>query len=363
MDESRDLPPAGFDLDSRADGVAIARLAVADEFEAKPMVRGFGVVPQQFHRSAVVGERKVGPTVVVPIGDRETAAHVGLAKVRSRLLAHFAEAALSFTHEKLRGLTLLMSQERPRVLINVAVRLGEVEVAIEVGVEKVDAEAERLGGRGADARRVAPFLEGEFPLVQEDLGGFVLIVGDEERRPARAIDVARGDAHAGHEATVAIEPRAAEHAAFLERAVASVVEEVGRAEIVGDVDVEFAIAVEIDEQDGEAAARRGTCDAGRDAGIRKRAVAVVVKELVRGLRKDRRRADVKRILLGVLARWIAVEIDHAIVADVEVEPAVAIEIAPGTTGSPVGIRDFGSGGHVFEAPPARCVRIGDVVKQ
>ena len=57
-----------------------------------------------------------------------------------------------------------------------------------------------------------------------------------------------------------------------------------------------------------------------------------------------------------LAAWVIGEIDLDIVAHVKIQVAVAIDVAPATTGGPVRVVQTARlGGHVHEAPPASAV--------
>ena len=60
---------------------------------------------------------------------------------------------------------------------------------------------------------------------------------------------------------------------------------------------------------------------------------------------------------------VVIEVDGSIVADVEVKPAVAVDVAPGAAGGPVGVGDLRFGGDVAEAAAARRRRVGDIVEQ
>ena len=137
-------------------------------------------------------------------------------------------------------------------------------------------------------------------------------------------------------------------------------EEVGRPHVVGRVNVDPPVAVEIGEDHAEAG--RGRCggDAGRFGHVGKRPVALVAKEPVRHRWEMMRRTTEDHFLGTVLATWVVGEIDLDIVAHVKIEVAVAVDVAPAAAGGPVRVVQAARpGSHVHEAPPA--VAIGLVV--
>src|SRR5438067_1167029 len=76
-------------------------------------------------------------------------------------------------------------------------------------------------------------------------------------------------------------------------------------------------------------------DAGGAADVGKGAVPVVAKELVRHLREDGRRALVAYLVLGLLARLVMIDVHFNIVADVQIQIAVPVDVAPGAAGGEV----------------------------
>ena len=90
-----------------------------------------------------------------------------------------------------------------------------------------------------------------------------LVIGNEQRRPAAAIEVAGVDAHARNFAAGHVQPAAAGHGLFHELAAALIVKQIGWLHVVGDVNVQPAIAVQVGHQHGQpgAGARRRCPDA------------------------------------------------------------------------------------------------------
>src|SRR5919204_4045077 len=101
--EETPLPGAArLDLDAGADGIAVAPLTVADQFQAQPGVRRIGAVVQQRQRPSVVAEGQVRFAVVVVVGPGQAAADVALAEVAPHLRRHVPKAPLPLPQKKLR---------------------------------------------------------------------------------------------------------------------------------------------------------------------------------------------------------------------------------------------------------------------
>src|SRR5262249_37080415 len=101
----------------------------------------------------------------------------------------------------------------------------------------------------------AVILKTEPAAVAEEDIGVVLEVGDEERRPAAAIQIAGLDPHAGDVVAGAGQAAAGEKAFLDEPASTLVVEQVLWFEVVGYINIEAAVAVEIDHEDAQARGR------------------------------------------------------------------------------------------------------------
>ena len=134
------------------------------------------------------------------------------------------------------------------------VGLRQVEPAVVVGVEEGGAEAQHVAGgrRQADRRGVVAELPG--PEVVEERGRLAVEVGHGQVGPAVAVEVAAGDPHARLVAPLAAGAGPRDLADLLEPEAPPVAEqEVGR-HVVGDVDVEPAVVVEVGDDDAQSAA-------------------------------------------------------------------------------------------------------------
>src|SRR5262249_33962206 len=157
---------ARLDLHAGPDGVAVAPLAVADQLQPQPMVGRLRAVSQERDRSAVVTEGQVRSAVVVVVGPGQSPADVQLPKIGTDPLRHIPETALAQAEEQLRLLGTRDAQQYRGRAVNVAIRHGDVEAAVEVHVHEDAAEAEAQQARWPQARRIAPFLEEEVALVE-----------------------------------------------------------------------------------------------------------------------------------------------------------------------------------------------------
>ena len=192
--------------------------------------------------------------------------------------------------------------------------------------EAVDGQAE-VGG---DVEEGAP------AQVPEEGVVFLLEVGDEQLRPAVAIEVLGVHPHPGRCPAADIPAGARVLRGVAEVAVTSVEEEEVRVLIVGDVDVNPAIAVQVGRHDAEAMAV-GPADAGRDGDIGECPIPIVAIEDVPDGSQLLRGAVAADLAGGIAAEAVvAGPLPVAVPADVEVEVAVVVEIEEGRARRPGG---------------------------
>ncbi len=183
----------------------------------------------------------------------------------------------------------------------------------------------------------------------------VLVVGHPQRRLAAAVVVARVQSHAAVGSAAIVAGRAAGQAYFLEADLAGRrvvhVEKLVHG-VVGHVHVGLAVAVEIDHQHAQplAGVRSSLVQPGLGADVHERTFARIAINLVRQAVKAERRTDVGSLaVVGTRGVFLPRPID--ILADVEVRPAVAVEIAEGGAGRPGdALVQPRLRGHVLESP-------------
>ena len=161
-------------------------------------------------------------------------------------------------------------------------------------------------GRRRQPARVARVLEVAAAVVDVEREGLADDVGDEEVLVAVGVEVAGGDAHAAFGIAGGVHRRARQQPLVRERAVALVDPELVRRGVVGDVEVEPAVAVVVAGRDAEARAV-GLADAGRLGDVGEPAVALVAVEPV-GHRPIRARAAVVARADGVVADLLAASV-------------------------------------------------------
>ena len=193
------------------------------------------------------------------------------------------------------------------------------------------------------------------PLLTKSMLGLRLKVGDEEGWPTAAVEVAGGDPHAGDQAGVALDGTAGEHCLLDKLTAALIVKEVGWLHIVGDVDVGQAVVVEVVDDDREARRRAGLGDAGGDADVAEFAVAEVLEQFVMHRRERVGRTGKVFLDVAIEARGVFLDVGLDIVADIQIEQAVAIDVAPGGAGGPVRMDETRLGGGIDEASATLAV--------
>src|SRR5262249_13071584 len=102
---------------------------------------------------------------------------------------------------------------------------------------------------------------------------------------------------------------------------------------------------------------RGRGDPGGGADVGECAVPVVAPQAVGRVREERGRAAVAQARLGLFADGVFGEVHFYVIADVQVEEAVAVHVAPGAARAPMRVVQAGGGGDVAEAPAAVPVRL------
>src|SRR6185437_16663784 len=184
------------------------------------------------------------------------------------------------------------------------------------------------------------FLEKTFAEIAIEVGQIVGEVRFENIDEAVSIVVGGRHTHAGLIAAVTACRDTRLKTAFGECSVAVVPEKIAHFDVIGDVNVRTAVIIEIRHENAQTVARRGFPNPAVLCYIRESAIAIVAKKEVLGVRQplwaavhgnpliDARTAARKR-------RFLRVEVD--IVADKQVQPAIAIVIEKSAAGAPLGL--------------------------
>ena len=147
--------PVVFDLNFGGyDGVAVATLAVAYEFQPEPVVGRLGFIVQQGDTFAQVAEGKVGPSVVIVIRPGQPAANEPFVEINAGLCRNISKVSATVAREELGFLSGRKSFDLFAVSFDVAISDSNIEVAVEIGIEKDRAEFEgdKLGAPKPDAK-------------------------------------------------------------------------------------------------------------------------------------------------------------------------------------------------------------------
>src|SRR5437763_13221536 len=178
-------------------------------------------------------------------------------------------------------------------------------------------------------------------------------MGHQQVHPSVVIVIADGNTHGRLRPTVPAHGAAGLHADLFKRPVTPVAPEVVRYGIVGYEDVRETVVIKVAPDDSEPVCPVGVPNTHVVRNLPKLPAAVVVIEEVRQARQTLRAAGhVNSSVLAIVGgsgagNSLAVKIHVA--RDVEIEPAIAVIVAPGATGAPIapfqrGVpRDVGQG--------------------
>ena len=341
-------PPAGIRPPrSRpgADPVAIRSRAL--QLDREPVAAG-GPVAEEDRRLILADDDGVDQAVVIEISRGEAAAQVERLERSPRAGEASVSRPAGRAHEQLDR--HLPGKRRP-VVADVAVGRDQVEPAVVVCVEERDAEAQQVpAGRGQSDRGG---LVGEDAPAQvaEQRGGLAVVVGDGQVGAAVAVEVAAGDAHPRLETSARIGRRAGLDARLLEPESPLVAEQVVRRHVVGDVEIDAVIVVEVGRDHPQPAPVR-VDEPGRRRDIHE-TTGIVAEDVVRQRGELLGVAVVDHPVSGVGAEARTLRVERQVMADVEVEVAVAVEVGERGRRGPVAVAaEPDAVGDVLERPVA-----------
>ena len=340
----------GGEFDLCADGVAVA--AMADEQQGEPVVGGFDFVAEDVGGATVGGDDGVDAAIVVEVSGGEASCDPGLLEDGSGLGGDVDESVAGVVGEEHGLLVVELRVVEADGVEVVALDDEEIFAAVVVVVEEVDAPAGVEEGDASDAADVA--VVGEAAVAVVFVEGIFLVgeVGDDHVGEAVVVVVLEVDAHAGEGSSVTVDGHLGGEADLFEGAVALVAVEVFEHGVVGDGDVDFAVAVEVGDGDAEAFAGFVEADFCGDFG--EVAIAVVVEDEGRdGL--EGVGVAVGAVAFAMLATEDVVEVPLHVAEDDEVEEAIVIEVDPGGGGGPAAASGAGLRGDVGEGAVAVVV--------
>ncbi len=230
-----------------------------------------------------------------------------------------------------------------------------------IDIDKAGAEAGEGRAGGGEVGSSGGIGEDGVALVGVESVGFADKVGHEDVLIAVVIDIADGESHAGFRLAVIVDGRA-HFKGDVDKTALGVEPELIGFTVVGDVDVDPAVVVEIAADDAESL----TDSAGQAGGrgdIGERAIAVVVIEDIGDAGKHLRAAELLKAG-GIGADLVGGDGD--IVDDVDVEKAIAVVIderrraRPVIVGDTGGFGDLGEGAIAVVAVEPVSVEVGEV---
>ena len=234
--------------------------------------------------------------------------------------------------------------------------------AIEVEVGHRDAEAEPVERRHVKSRTARDVLESRRPEATIERVRVVVEVREIQVEHAVAIVIARRDAHARLGLAVAIHGAAEGETNLVVRAVGTPPEQKVGLRVVGDIDVGEPVGREVGDRHAERLVARAV-EAQRAGRGREGAVTLVDIAFVRHRLDVAGMADA-RLSGGIPAIDRIAGVVVEVVADVEIEIAVGVEIGPRSRRTPARIADAGLGRHVDEraVPEVSIERVGPDVR-
>ena len=302
---------------------------------AEPVAVRVGAVEQQPGGAVVVRDDQVRVAVVVHVAGGQTAADERRLPVEQPGSRRFeSPPARAVGHVQERLVRLIQGEGivfRPRPSggeRDGAVDRREVEPAVVVEVDEGGAEGRRVPARPAEAGcvRAVPKLRGAgLRVVPVEGVRLAVEVGQEQVEVAVSVVVAGGDAHARLGLAVRVESRAADQTLLDQCAVAAVEPEVIRQQIVRDVEVEPAVAVEVGREDAQPVAGSRRAQTGRDRRVLESSVAVVEQQAVRRRPVGARQAVVHLSPFGQ-AGLVRGQGEVEVVHDEQVEIEVAVVV-------------------------------------
>ena len=237
--------------------------------------------------------------------------------------------------------------------VEVAVGDEKIEPAVVVVVEEGGAEAEQWPHDAVEAGTSRDI--GEQPVTFVAIEGVYVFgeIGHEEIEITVVVVVAAVHPHAGLRSAIIRVGDPRSHADLDKVPVAVISVQLVGLGVVGHIDVQISVGIEISERDPKA----GISSVGYprlDAHIGESAVGIVPVQTVRLRGNPFRPVEHFQALVERLSAACGkcVEIELEIVGDVQVQQPVTVEIAEGGTGPPAIVPHAGLGGHVREGPSA-----------
>ena len=310
----------------------IAPIAIAIRFrplqmQSKRAIPVGHIVAIKISRSLIRRDQQIEIAIAIEIAIRQRAPHLRRGKASAHLVRDIVKTPVAAVQEQMRRLRVtVIPGDIANRFVDVPVDRREIEMPIQIHIEKRAPEAEAHARRRADAGLRRHILETALAAGPIDRHHLFVEVGDRDAHDARIVEIGRIDAHTGARLAVFAESHAGLHGDILERSVALIAIELVRLRIVRDEKIRPAVAIVIEHRDAERF-RRGVEDSALRRHVLKRAVAAIVKEPAGGTMERLGRA-VGLVLSIHAAEHIMLGRPLHVVADEQIEQAIAIVIEP-----------------------------------
>jgi hypothetical protein len=172
-----------------------------------------------------------------------------------------------------------------------------------------------------------------------------------------AVQVAGISAHARQFHTLSIQPTTAENRLLDKASATLVVEQVRRPQIIGDVDIQAPVAIQVRHEHCQSRRGASSGDAGAGADVGKSSRAVVAVQAVRDASERSRCTDNPQTRRFVPTLRVVIKVHFDVIADIQIQQAIAVNVPPSATGGEVRtIVQSGLGGDIDEMPASFAVR-------
>ena len=239
---------------------------------------------------------------------------------------------MAIVQEKLRRLRIAyVAADVADRFVDVAVGDGEIERAIEIGVEKSAAEAQRIFGGGADSGLLSDVVVGSVAESAIEADHFIIEIGDGDAGAAGIFEVAGIHTHSGAGFPFRAEGDSCFDGDIFECAVAEIAVELVGLRVVGDQEIGPAILIKIEHCDTEGFGA-GVENSAVCCGVFESSVAAIVEEPA-GFASIGFGSAIGFLFAVEAAEDVVLGRPFHVIADEEIEQAITIVIEPESGGA------------------------------
>ena len=295
------------------------------------------VIAKQGRPAVEIVHSDVHVSVVVVVGEGRPPAGPTFRQGAAQSRGHVLELAVAQVSKHQFGLG---KRDINRILVHLRVHVSvghkQVFPTVVVVIEEGGPPSQQAPAGESDSCCVTDVAEDTAPEVAVQRVVVVGEVGDVEVEEAVVVIVAQCHAHPRLSLAVFIVSGAGQHADLPERSIPLVLKQKVCHRIVGDIQVQVAVVIEIAPDRAQAIGRRHRHSRGTSH-IREGAVTVVVIEHVRCREQALGSAMHPDAPVLAIGRRRVLVVEGNVVDNVEVQPAVAVIVREGGAGAPPGV--------------------------